>query len=721
MDTASRRINRKFGLKAQFAALFIFAAVLLLVFALNLITLHQEKLQELESTTTRLALVGQLITINQALEADATENFHAAQADTTRPLDLPGITLLQAFIREHLKDLNKVSQDRLLDPGTLSILLELQKSDESRKPGDKLMQKVTGLLSKTRTTTDKLIAGLIDTLPDADLKELRDLHFLKSAVFAKQQLIREALKEGTTLDILIDLQQLTLSEKLQLSERLLPERQQSRQDLATSLARRLVEKHQLLHEFDEHFGYQGFVFSFQNLLLQGPELYRDLTNRKILQAIRSIDTLSHYHSLTQENRRDMITLRDTVINYTESVEQAAELWKQKKPVPHIHRQVSVDNSAAIDALSNLKTQVYQPELHGLLASSTEHLIQLNNAIHQRYQRLAETISQQIDRRTEKLWVYVAALGAGFLILMAAMALITRRLIQRILHLQDVLHYLEEQDDLNTRAREDTTDEIGQIGAALNRAICHRREIENKLVSEKKKATQAAAAKTSFLAGMSHQMKTPLNAIIGYSQRLIGKHTDTGSREYDALKMISSNGKLLLDRVEHILKLVYVESTDSKARYAQGATPLNDLKNLINAQLSGISQWQATLHWQTGKNPPLLGGSGESYQEIISHLMAPDNFPPNSSPDIYVWLEGDNCLLEIVFAASEMKDSQLKELFSAGAGLINPVSNNHEGSNLNLAIVQGVLLHLGGKGTACRKDQKIHYLLQLPLRQPEPAS
>ena len=74
----------------------------------------------------------------------------------------------------------------------------------------------------------------------------------------------------------------------------------------------------------------------------------------------------------------------------------------------------------------------------------------------------------------------------------------------------------------------------------------------------KEARQANAAKSTFLARMSHEMRTPLNAIIGLSELSLGSGKMDGECSSN-LEKINNAGMTLLSTVNHILDISKIEA------------------------------------------------------------------------------------------------------------------------------------------------------------------
>ena len=79
-----------------------------------------------------------------------------------------------------------------------------------------------------------------------------------------------------------------------------------------------------------------------------------------------------------------------------------------------------------------------------------------------------------------------------------------------------------------------------------------------LSEAKEKADAANKAKTSFLFNMSHDIRTPMNAIIGFTE-MAQKHLDERDKVENCLEKVHSSGKHLLSLINDILDMARIES------------------------------------------------------------------------------------------------------------------------------------------------------------------
>ena len=96
--------------------------------------------------------------------------------------------------------------------------------------------------------------------------------------------------------------------------------------------------------------------------------------------------------------------------------------------------------------------------------------------------------------------------------------------------------------------------------------------EEKAKNAQQQAEQANSAKSTFLFNMSHDIRTPMNALIGYNQLMKKQLTDPKLLDYQ--QKIEQAGKLLLDIINNVLDLARIES--GKMQLNESYAPVDQL-------------------------------------------------------------------------------------------------------------------------------------------------
>ena len=103
-----------------------------------------------------------------------------------------------------------------------------------------------------------------------------------------------------------------------------------------------------------------------------------------------------------------------------------------------------------------------------------------------------------------------------------------------------------------------------------------RQYEAELEKSAEQAKNANEAKTRFLFNMSHDIRTPMNAIIGFSD-LLEKHLDDKEKVHDYIKKIQLSGSFLLSLINYVLEMARIESGKATLR-----TEVGDAQELLGA-------------------------------------------------------------------------------------------------------------------------------------------
>ena len=95
---------------------------------------------------------------------------------------------------------------------------------------------------------------------------------------------------------------------------------------------------------------------------------------------------------------------------------------------------------------------------------------------------------------------------------------------------------------------------------------HQKDLQHEAALEKsaQEARAANEAKTRFLFNMSHDIRTPMNAIIGFSE-LLEKHIDEKDKVLDYTEKIRSSSAFLLSLINYVLEMARIESGKAERR------------------------------------------------------------------------------------------------------------------------------------------------------------
>ena len=97
-------------------------------------------------------------------------------------------------------------------------------------------------------------------------------------------------------------------------------------------------------------------------------------------------------------------------------------------------------------------------------------------------------------------------------------------------------------------------------AAAKVAAKDTQKLNDKLEAALKKAEDASLSKTSFLHNMSHDIRTPMNAVLGYAQLMKDELKGKGMPEtLEHLEKLQQSGNLLLSIINNVLDMARIES------------------------------------------------------------------------------------------------------------------------------------------------------------------
>ena len=122
-------------------------------------------------------------------------------------------------------------------------------------------------------------------------------------------------------------------------------------------------------------------------------------------------------------------------------------------------------------------------------------------------------------------------------------------------------------------------------AAARKAASDTQELNAKLQVAVEKAESANRAKSTFLSNMSHDIRTPMNAIIGFTTLAVS-HLDDKDRMKEYLTKILASGNHLLSLINDILDMSRIESGKIQLDETEVnlSEVLHDIKTIVSGQI-----------------------------------------------------------------------------------------------------------------------------------------
>jgi signal transduction histidine kinase len=158
----------------------------------------------------------------------------------------------------------------------------------------------------------------------------------------------------------------------------------------------------------------------------------------------------------------------------------------------------------------------------------------------------------------------------------------------------------------------------EIHSVIEMAL-YKHQAEGELKRAKQEAEEGLRARNEFLSNMSHEFRTPLNAILGMAS--LAKETADNPELQEYLDLITDSGRSLLDMVNAVLD--YSRFMDDTALPGESCLIteelVSDLKKRFDYQ---AGQRNIALTIEVAEDlPTSLRCDGEKYRQIIVHLLS----------------------------------------------------------------------------------------------------
>ncbi len=240
--------------------------------------------------------------------------------------------------------------------------------------------------------------------------------------------------------------------------------------------------------------------------------------------------------------------------------------------------------------------------------------------------------------------------------------------------------------------------VRSVDALVRRSLKQREVLEDAL----HQANSALIAKNTFLANMSHDMCTPMNAILGFTA-LAKKHLDDGSRTGSYLNMIEEAGNQLLRLVNEVLEIARMES--GKVQLAEEVCDLCQIALAVrSAQAEAAAEKSLTFHVNTREvRRPLVYCDGKKLEQFLGILTdnAVKYTPAGGRVELLIEEMAANSpgygtyRLTVRDNGAGISKEFLERIFTPFERQKNTTSSRVPGTGLGLTIAKSIADRMGG--------------------------
>jgi two-component system sensor histidine kinase BarA len=331
----------------------------------------------------------------------------------------------------------------------------------------------------------------------------------------------------------------------------------------------------------------------------------------------------------------------------------------------------------------------------------------------------------------RVWIIIAGLIAGTGAIVAFYMITQRVILRPIRQLRAIANNVAE-GNLDIRSAIKTGDEYEKLAEAFNHMLDGLQAAQEKLRQANKQLDgkiaelsernielfKANKIKSEFLANISHEFRTPLNAILGFAEILREKpdvlKKDKGRRYAEN---IIAGGKSLLNMINDLLELAKTEAGKMELHIEKTSIP-----QLCKAAVGSFSaltkKKKIKVKLVVGDNiPALLTDAGKVQQILYNFLSNAVKFTPEKGRiEIRASMQGEQTVrIAVSDTGCGIAEVDREKIFDKFRQVDGSLTRQTTGSGLGLAISKELASMLAGSvGIESELDKGSTFWLDIPI-------
>ncbi len=262
----------------------------------------------------------------------------------------------------------------------------------------------------------------------------------------------------------------------------------------------------------------------------------------------------------------------------------------------------------------------------------------------------------------------------------------------------------EEGDWNVRATVETDDEIGMLAttfntmsAQLKQSFAHIEQQRNQLQQQNRELKRLDRLKNEFLSNTSHELKTPLNGIIGLADAILsgvdGPLSDEGQRHVGMIRQSSLRLTNLVNALLDFSKLQAQKVELNLTSFALGS--VLDVVMELAGELARDKP--VTLTANLSEDLPDVVGDLDRMEQILLNVVGNAvKFTQSGSVTISAQPDGDGVRISVRDTGIGIPVEALQRIFTPFEQADGSITREFGGTGLGLSITKGLVEQHGGR-------------------------
>jgi PAS domain S-box-containing protein len=268
------------------------------------------------------------------------------------------------------------------------------------------------------------------------------------------------------------------------------------------------------------------------------------------------------------------------------------------------------------------------------------------------------------------------------------------------------------------------DDMGTVEGILmsGEDITQRKKLECALVEARVLAENANRTKSEFLANITHEFRTPLNCIIGYSDVLVDELADSLNPHHSKyLSNVYISANKLLELVNSVLEMSRIEAGTGKLEYSEFYVPTS-VRCICSNLMAVATRKNISLSMEFGMDVNYIYADKPKFEQMLYNLMnnAIKFTPTGGSVKVCAnVLHDSELVINVKDTGIGISKSDMQKLFKPFCQIDSSLERKFGGTGLGLFIVMKFTeMHNGKVWVESEEGKGSVFSLSIPLKQPD---